>query len=151
METKVEVHENRPEGFVPSVEVSFCFVAIEDKLLFLKRGPNQPEGDTWCIPGGKIEAQETPLEAAVRELFEETHIALDPSSLQKLGQLYVQKSHVSYVCHPFGVILKTCPKKVCISPESTDFRWVVPNETESMRLISGSKETLRVYYRWRSQ
>ena len=38
------------------------------------------------LPGGKIEAGETPAEAAVRELLEEVGAELDPASLIFLGE-----------------------------------------------------------------
>lgn len=39
----------------------------------------------WTHPGGHLEGEETPLEAAVRETLEETGIELDPSDLKLIG------------------------------------------------------------------
>lgn len=38
-------------------------------------------------PGGKLEAGESPLDAAVREVLEEVGLALDPDALEMLGTL----------------------------------------------------------------
>ena len=43
--------------------------------LFLKRSHTGDHPGEWCVPGGRIEDGESPLEAAMRELFEETGIA----------------------------------------------------------------------------
>lgn len=42
------------------------------RALFLKRGDGGDCPGTWCVPGGRIEAGETVIAAAVRETLEET-------------------------------------------------------------------------------
>ncbi|MDG7050732.1 MAG: DUF1073 domain-containing protein [Nitrososphaerota archaeon] len=49
----------------------------DGKILILKRAFDAPFGGTWGLPGGMIEAGETPEIAARRELFEETGLAID--------------------------------------------------------------------------
>jgi 8-oxo-dGTP diphosphatase len=46
----------------------------------IKRGTDPYRG-TWALPGGVIEYGESPREAAVRELAEETNVTVDPSAL----------------------------------------------------------------------
>jgi 8-oxo-dGTP pyrophosphatase MutT (NUDIX family) len=41
------------------------------RILLLKRGPDGGQPGKWCFAGGKIEAGETPRQAAVREVSEE--------------------------------------------------------------------------------
>lgn len=50
-------------------------------LVVRKRGTSR-----FMLPGGKIEAGETPAQAAVRELLEEVGAELDPASLLLLGE-----------------------------------------------------------------
>jgi 8-oxo-dGTP pyrophosphatase MutT (NUDIX family) len=87
---------------------------------------------------------ETPIEAAIRELIEETDITLDRSDLESFGKLYIRKSHISYICHLFRAKLKQMPK-VQLSFEHTAFQWVTPLEREKLPLILGSKELLALY------
>ncbi|HKI60042.1 MAG TPA: (deoxy)nucleoside triphosphate pyrophosphohydrolase [Mariprofundaceae bacterium] len=42
------------------------------EVLLLKRPDNVHQGNLWSFPGGKVDEGETPLDAAVRELREET-------------------------------------------------------------------------------
>ena len=52
----------------------------------LERRGSSPEKHKWCIPGGHVELNESPEEAAVRELKEECNINLDQNKL-----VYVDK------------------------------------------------------------
>jgi len=47
----------------------------DSEILLLKRLVGSPQGGLWSFPGGKVEACETPSEAAARELFEEMGLA----------------------------------------------------------------------------
>ena len=50
-----------------------CLVTIDaqERLLLVKRSVDPKKG-WWCLPGGFMELQETPEEAGLRELAEET-------------------------------------------------------------------------------
>lgn len=52
--------------------------------ILLGHATGQPR---WDIPKGGPEEGETPLEAAVRELYEETSLTVSPSDLQEIGRL----------------------------------------------------------------
>ena len=49
-----------------------CIVHRQKKILMVK---HLHEGEEWwCLPGGRIEADETPEQAALRELWEECRV-----------------------------------------------------------------------------
>lgn len=59
-------------------------ILILDKkglALFLKRGPGGDMPGLWCVPGGRIEDGEEPVDAAVRECFEEAGYEADRKAL----------------------------------------------------------------------
>ncbi|WP_170323657.1 NUDIX domain-containing protein [Cryptosporangium phraense] len=55
----------------------------QDRLLLVRsRDPGYPElGEWWEVPGGGVDPGETTVEAALRELREETGVALEPSTV----------------------------------------------------------------------
>lgn len=62
-----------------SVQPILCtliYVLYQEQVLLLRR-IKQPNLGKWSPPGGKLEAGETPLECAKRELLEETGIVAD--------------------------------------------------------------------------
>lgn len=55
-----------------TVEVALAIVVREGRVLVARRDPGSHLEGLWEFPGGKIEAGEEPLAAALRELREET-------------------------------------------------------------------------------
>ncbi len=47
-------------------------ISNRGNALFLKRGPGGDAPGLWCVPGGRIEGDELPIDAAIRETLEET-------------------------------------------------------------------------------
>lgn len=48
------------------------------QILVLRRHPQDPEGTTWGLVGGKVEPGEDGLTAAIREVHEEIGHTIDP-------------------------------------------------------------------------
>ncbi|MFJ3594658.1 NUDIX domain-containing protein [Streptomyces sp. NPDC090082] len=53
-------------------------------VLLIERGWD-PHAGCWALPGGHVDAGETSLEAAVRELEEESGITIPASELRQVG------------------------------------------------------------------
>lgn len=70
-----------------------------NEVLIVERANPEKIGDSilrWAFPGGKIESDETPKQAAERETLEETGYAIDAYHL--LGEKTIEQAgiHVSY-------------------------------------------------------
>lgn len=92
------------------------------KLLMGKRRDN----GKWNAPGGHVEKGESPMEAAHRELHEETDIKVSPGAMKFHGMTPVKDGDVHV--HAFRAFVngdephgKNDPDK-----EMSEFRWVDP-------------------------
>lgn len=74
-------------------------------FLFEKRSEtlNRQPGEI-CFPGGRLEADETPLEAAIRETMEE--LLVDRRQIEILGSGDVFISPFNFMIHPFIAIIR---------------------------------------------
>ena len=95
-------------------------ILIRDgKILLLLRSKGWKTG-SWGPPGGHIDAGESPKQAAVREVFEESGLKVHMRDLELLAQR---------TKHSFGMIYyyitdKFSGKGVALSHEHDGFSWV---------------------------
>lgn len=89
----------------------------QDEVLLLKRKPDAHCPDVWSFPGGKAESLEEPLQAAKRELKEETGI--DGKHWQYIGQY--THTYAEFVL-TFSFYICRCPNLSIIQAESA-FIW----------------------------
>lgn len=73
----------------PKPAAGVLFENEAGEILLIKRG-NWPNIGTWSIPAGFIERDERPVNAASRELEEETSLQVDPGDLELLDNLMVE-------------------------------------------------------------
>lgn len=60
-----------------------------EEILLVKNGASSSHlSGTYTLPGGRLEAEEPPLMAAVRELREETGLTTTPEHLHEFPKLY---------------------------------------------------------------
>ena len=85
--------EPRPEGYDPSaftpfaVTVDIVLMTVAERelrVLLIQRG-KEPYKDSWALPGGFVHSEEDLVDAAARELAEETGVRHEQSRLEQLG------------------------------------------------------------------
>ena len=64
--------------------VAVALVAQSGQVLMQQRRLGGAHGGLWEFPGGKVEPDETPADALIREIAEELGIALDSAALTPL-------------------------------------------------------------------
>ncbi len=144
----VQVFLNRPRDFNSSLEAAGVFCEYDGRLLYLKRHGSKVEGLRWGIPGGKLEAGEKPLQAAMRELAEETGIKGTPEFIKTVGVLYLRRPEVDFIFHLFFLALTEMPLLQVAPDEHLESAWVTLKEGFNLPLISGGRETLDYFLLW---
>ncbi len=116
------------------------------KILSIKRG-RPPFVGMWANPGGNIDEGEQPIDAAVRELEEETGLVLDPSKLKYVGMLdkpWRDPRNKNCVSHAFVAVLDDYPI-VKASDDATDCIWndVDSNGDMNIKMAFDHNEVIR--------
>ena len=80
--------------------VTLCFVKKDDKILMINRN-KPPFMGMWNAVGGHLEDGETPIQCAIREIYEEGNIKVDNAELISIStwnydddEIYVYVSHL---------------------------------------------------------
>lgn len=139
--TQVFVHE--PEDFQPAVECSGVFIECHGEFLFLQTRAGKLHARKWGIPGGKIEKRESPEQAAIREVFEET--GLDLTGCVSYTKTVYIKSEIDFVWHMYQAEFREKPA-VTISAEHSSYNWLTLQEAMVLPLIPGEVQCIEVVY-----
>jgi ADP-ribose pyrophosphatase YjhB (NUDIX family) len=110
----------------------------QGRLLMIKRG-HEPGAGLWSIPGGRIEPGETDAEAVIREMLEETSLAVEVDRLigrvQRPGLNGAVIDIRDYAATVTGGTLRP-------GDDAADARWVAPGELDSLEITEGLVDAL---------
>lgn len=109
-------------------------VIVDNEILMLKRQYRENKSNGWCLPGGKLEPNETSIDGAIRETFEETGITIDAP--EYLGE---EVSNNGEFMVDIYMIKMTEKNPVTLSiREHSEYQWVPLNEVESFLTLAGN-------------
>jgi 8-oxo-dGTP diphosphatase len=127
---------NAPADVIPCVGAIITDAA--GRLLLIKRG-HEPGKGQWSIPGGRVEPGETDGQAVIREVREETGLAVRPGRL--IGA--VRRAA------PGGAVLDIRDYAATVTggtlaagDDADDVRWAGRAELAGLRLTDGLAEAL---------
>lgn len=134
--------------FKPRVEIAAVYIEHEGLILLLHRHKHKSQGNRWGIPGGKIDKNETPLQAAIREVKEETGYDISKQPIENVGTVYVEHNEKDHFIHyMFRTKLQGNPGDVKINfDEHKGFTWVTPSDGLKMELIEDEDPCFRLVY-----
>ncbi|HEM4252054.1 NUDIX hydrolase [Streptococcus suis] len=135
---------------MPVKLIAHVLLTVSDSHLIIqrlqiKRGKPNVFPQYWDIPGGRVEENELPRDAAVRECFEETGISIEKENLTIIhedSQFDVEKQTV-FTRLVYEVTLPEQPKTILLDPEEhTDFLWLTSRDENKKNLVPYLDEIL---------
>ena len=113
-------------------------------LLTKRHEPSSPlTHNTWQLPGGALEYNETVKDALVREIREETGLDVEIASPAIIHDNIVDQWRwhgvtITYVCRP-----TSDNPRITLDHEATEYRWLTYEEALRLNLHFGTKEILQ--------
>jgi len=120
-----------------------CLVTIDEheRLLLVRRSVDPKKG-WWCLPGGFMELRETPEEAGLRELVEETGLAGKINML--LGVTSNHSAQYDTVLMT-GFLIRSYSGYLYAGDDAEDARWFAHEELPEIAFDS-HKKFIKLYY-----
>ncbi len=141
------IYETTPKRFNLRLEVVSCFVEHDREILLLHRQDHKNEGNTWGVPAGKRESNETLLEGIVREIKQETGFIIQNNMCSYYGKVFVRYPHYDFTYHMFHTKLNKKEKVVLNPNEHKDFKWALPKDALGMPLIRDLDSCIKLFYK----
>jgi ADP-ribose pyrophosphatase YjhB (NUDIX family) len=103
------------------------------RLLLIRRG-HEPGAGLWSLPGGRIEPGETHQQAVVREILEETGLAVECRRLLGTAEIPAPGGAVIDVSDYLAVVTGG---QLTPGDDADDARWVTAADIAALPLTDG--------------
>ncbi len=129
---------NAPKPNMPAHLGANAIITCQGKLLLEKRR----DSETWGLVGGGVKKYEQPLDAMVREIYEELGIRTKKADFQKLA-VYGEPGRIAafqdgsiwrMVIVVYQLALENEPE-MAISAESRELRFFTPEELKEIEIV----------------
>ena len=132
---------------VKEIRTVGTIVECENEILVLLRNSDRPQGNTWGLPAGKVNPNEKDLDAAIRELYEETGYKANPDELKLIGNFDWHFPEVTVYFPTFKLDLKYKFDVKIDSNEHQEYKWISPEECyKKNNLIHGFHDLIEKVY-----
>ncbi|RJX74052.1 NUDIX hydrolase [Pseudomonas sp. LS-2] len=105
----------------------------ENEILYVRKPKAR-----WTLPGGKVEANESPAQAAARELREETGLILEDLS-------YITRFEGETVLHHVFEVSVTFIATPMPKNEIADCRWFTAKELGNLKVNPAAKSIVKAF------
>ena len=115
----------------------------KNEILLLKRGETKTFQNHFQLPEGKLEENETPLNALHREIKEELGLKIKSTELKTVSQTEIEAKGIKYLAFRliYQVILNSI-SKIKLSEEHSEYGWFSEKDFNNLKLLPGTKEAI---------
>lgn len=129
------------------IDIAIGFVVRKGKILLLQRKHSLPIWDKkWEFPGGKIEPNESPHEAFIREVQEETQLQVE--NVEFVGMhhhdWHLENATLTVHIHCFRGLAVGGPV-VCETHSAYTHAWATPEEALTFDSLEANDDILRKF------
>ncbi|MBS3083214.1 NUDIX hydrolase [Candidatus Pacearchaeota archaeon] len=121
-----------------------CVVIKDGKILLTKRSPLLIEGGKWCLPGGGIKRWEKNIDAAKRELFEETGLKSRSAEFLFVHEEMLRRLKLHAEVFVFNIETIGELKR---NWEVSESKWFSRKEISKMNLAFTHKDIVNKYFK----
>ncbi len=126
----------------PVIDAVGAVIIKNGKILLIKRASYKKSyPGCWCAIGGSVEEGETPQEAIIREVKEETN--LDFSVKQPLGVFMVPEDGYTLRVHRF---LGDISGDIKLNYESSEYGWFGYKECKNLKIGFHYEDMIELIY-----
>ena len=138
--------EGRTYPTRPYLAVSAAIIR-DGKVLIVRRA-RPPAYGVFTLPGGGVEVGETLHEAVVREVLEETALAIEPLGLAGFREAIARdadgKVERHFVILPFAA--RWVAGEIALNDELAEARWLMPAELDGLKTTEGLADVVRAAF-----
>jgi 8-oxo-dGTP pyrophosphatase MutT (NUDIX family)/deoxyadenosine/deoxycytidine kinase len=121
-----------------------CICKYRKEFILLKRTNTRSFPGKWGIPTGKMQPNETPQKAIIRELYEETQILCSAENFHLIDSFQIEDENMNFLYTLFTLEL-TKKREIIINPlEHTEYRWVEYKNIDKYDLVTDVKKTVAI-------
>jgi len=114
----------------PQLKLATLVYALRDEQVLLLRRTTEPNRGLWVAPGGKLDAGESPVECAVREMREETGLEIERPVLRAV--MTETSPRPDYQWLTFIFVAWDFEGTFAPAPGIGEFRWVPVDEVANL-------------------
>lgn len=119
--------------------VLVLFLPDRQQIIVQNRDGHRPP--PWGYFGGGLEAEETPLDAILREIREELNLSLQAEDVTLWGCCTGETPEMAYTIHVFGMLFSGDPSKLEVL-EGAGLDVVTPEEMLQRCAVGGPDEAI---------